>query len=276
MVVDSDSGSSSDDDVSIGSGSGGLPTGTLKPKNQLYLRFPIKFNVDRDKAIADIHQIHQKIRKVRLPRQKSARFCLVDFDSKEDMVAAMECLKEHKINEKSLIVKKANSTQKNIVQAKDAKVQERRLVKSVIQGLAAKIIEYSKTNVRRDVTNVVFIQSLPTAVKIPEIAAQFPDQMDVHRFPDKKSNTANMFVVLPSPADALRATKSKVIVRGESYKVELARSKPKKSAVPKKKIGRFFEMQLPTKKEEGDDDDDDEVSDNDDDDDDDESMKVYN
>ncbi|KAH1003176.1 hypothetical protein HUJ05_011116 [Dendroctonus ponderosae] len=65
--------------------------------NRLYLRFPVK--------IADEHQIlslHPKIALVRLPRQKSRRWCIIECASQTDLEEVRGCLKRLKVDGKSL------------------------------------------------------------------------------------------------------------------------------------------------------------------------------
>ncbi|CAG9770333.1 unnamed protein product [Ceutorhynchus assimilis] len=71
-----------------------------KDRNTLYLRLPIK--------ITDQHQIlelHPKISVVHLPRQKSRRWCTLDFATKADLEEVREALKKVKINGKSIVLK---------------------------------------------------------------------------------------------------------------------------------------------------------------------------
>ncbi|CAH2008132.1 unnamed protein product [Acanthoscelides obtectus] len=52
-----------------------------------------------------VRDLHPDIVQVKLPRQKSRRWCIVLFDSKEKCQAACACLKKKKINKKKIIVK---------------------------------------------------------------------------------------------------------------------------------------------------------------------------
>ncbi|CAB3367219.1 Hypothetical predicted protein [Cloeon dipterum] len=63
----------------------------IDPNKKLYLRFPHKL----PESIV-IKEMHPLIKNVVLPRQKSARFCFVEFESESDAQTAMKALKDFK------------------------------------------------------------------------------------------------------------------------------------------------------------------------------------
>lgn len=67
---------------------------------KLYIRLPVKI---RDEVV--IRDLHPNIIQVHLPRQKSRRWCVVDFENKEKLKKAIEDLKKLKINNKKIKVK---------------------------------------------------------------------------------------------------------------------------------------------------------------------------
>ncbi|KAL1501615.1 hypothetical protein ABEB36_006912 [Hypothenemus hampei] len=76
--------------------------------NRLYIRLPVK--------IVDQHQIlelHPKISIVHLPRQKSRRWCTIEFNSKQDLEEVRDALKKLKINKKRIVVKPFRIPDKN-------------------------------------------------------------------------------------------------------------------------------------------------------------------
>lgn len=60
---------------------------------RLYVRFPQKLPLDDQEFDSKVKALHPLISKALKPRQKHARFCLVEFKSKEDRDAALEDIK---------------------------------------------------------------------------------------------------------------------------------------------------------------------------------------
>ena len=60
---------------------------------QLYIRFPYKLPEDDDEFQKVAKALSPLIVKAHKPRQKHARFCLVDFDSREDRDTALKAIK---------------------------------------------------------------------------------------------------------------------------------------------------------------------------------------
>jgi len=71
-----------------------------KKRNTLYLRLPVKI-VDQNQIL----QLHPKISVVHLPRQKSRRWCTVDFTDKSELEEVRRALKNIQIEGKSIKVK---------------------------------------------------------------------------------------------------------------------------------------------------------------------------
>lgn len=79
-------------------------------KLKLYLRLPVKI-VDEHQ----VKQLHPNIVAVHLPRQKSRRWCIVDFVSQDALLEAKKQLSKAKINGKKIVIKPylGKSQQKN-------------------------------------------------------------------------------------------------------------------------------------------------------------------
>ncbi|GJQ80684.1 hypothetical protein Trydic_g9267 [Trypoxylus dichotomus] len=69
------------------------------PKLRLYLRLPVRIDEE-----LQIKELHPDINKVVLPRQKSRRWCVVQFPSVEILQKARKEIKRKKINGRKIIV----------------------------------------------------------------------------------------------------------------------------------------------------------------------------
>ncbi|XP_045466087.1 uncharacterized protein LOC123674947 [Harmonia axyridis] len=78
-----------------------------KETARLYVRFPVKINEE-----LEVKNLCSYIEAVHLPRQKSARWCIVDFKSSEQRQEGIQILKQIKIKGKYLIVKSMNCKSK--------------------------------------------------------------------------------------------------------------------------------------------------------------------
>ncbi|KAG5891114.1 hypothetical protein JTB14_028500 [Gonioctena quinquepunctata] len=85
-----------------------------KNENKLYIRLPIKI---KDEFV--VRDLHPNILQVHLPRQKSRRWCLIEFESREKLQETVEALKKVKINNKSIKISKYTKG-KNINKKKQA------------------------------------------------------------------------------------------------------------------------------------------------------------
>lgn len=74
----------------------------VKERHSLYLRFPKKLNADRTLAENEVKSLHSKIIQVRIPRQRSANFCLIDFETEADKEKASKKLKKLQIGKLKL------------------------------------------------------------------------------------------------------------------------------------------------------------------------------
>lgn len=64
-------------------------------KEKLYIRLPVKI-----KDEFQIKELHPNIIQVNLPRQKSRRWCIIEFENKEKLQEAIAVLRKVKINNK--------------------------------------------------------------------------------------------------------------------------------------------------------------------------------
>ncbi|KAL3271501.1 hypothetical protein HHI36_021983 [Cryptolaemus montrouzieri] len=78
-------------------------------KLKLYVRFPRKIEEE-----LEVKNLCPDIVSVHLPRQKSARWCIVDFKTKENLEEGVKILKKCKIEGKPIIVKPVNNKEKSL------------------------------------------------------------------------------------------------------------------------------------------------------------------
>lgn len=215
-----------------------------KPKFSLYLRFPKKLNKDRTKAIEEVKQLNNSIINVRVPRQKSANFCLVDFQSHEELVTAAVALKLVKSMGRRLVVKEATKSKPKNVEQKKETIRELRDTKQVLNKLIAKIKLTLATHPERTVTNGICIKGLPKNIQESDIKKCFTDLLDCHiALPKDDKKNAVAFVTLPTPRDALKATRQKCLLNGQLYKVEFQKDAQTVKIEAKKSV-RYFNSPL--------------------------------
>lgn len=192
-----------------------------KPKFSLHVLFCSKFDADRVKASKTVKKLHPKIVAVRFPRQKSAKYCLIDFATQKDLDDGEKHLKSIEYNGQSLNVRPAHSNNPDKVRGKMETIKMRRDAKQVLEKLVTNIRETLSRDPRHSVTNMVCIKKLPKDIKKTDVEKLFPDLMEVNLYqPDEQHKNTIAFVTLPSPRDAAKATKEKVTFRGITYKVK--------------------------------------------------------
>lgn len=199
-------------------------------KHSLYLRFPKKLNADRILAESEVKSLNSKIISVRIPRQRSANFCLVDFASKEDKEKACKKLKTVEVNGRALVVKEAVRNDKVRVHKKIEKTNVKRQVNQALGKLVGDIKNsLAKKYTQRNVTNGVMIMHLKADTSQGDIRQVFPQAIDIKMNvkADRKNSLA--LVWLPTPNDAREAAQNTVQINGEEYEVMLENDgKPRK------------------------------------------------
>lgn len=206
------------------------PTGV-----SLYLRFPQKINVNRHIATKEVKKLNSKIINVRFPRQKSANFCLVDFQTPEDCAESRPLLKKVKIGNRHLIVKTPIVENEKALAEKIEEIAGKRNAKSVLGQLILNIKKSMKQNYKHSRTNALFIKDIPKSVKESEVRSLFPGAMEF-RFvqPKQQNRTSVAFITLPTPKDAQRAAKQKYILGGKSLSLIFQKDPPEPKAEGKK------------------------------------------
>lgn len=191
-------------------------------KYSLYIRFPKKLNADRTLAESEVKALNAKIIRVRIPRQRSANFCLVDFASQEDQEKAEKKLKKVKISDRALVVKHAIRNDRSAMQKKIKTIKVKRDVNQALGKLVGDIKNSLAYNyARRSVTNGIVVRNIKSGTTQSDIKRIFPQAIDIKL--NVKADRKNSFALvwLPTPKDAKEATSEMVQLNGEEYVVSL-------------------------------------------------------
>lgn len=193
---------------------------SVNEKQSLYLRFPKKLNADRTLAESEVKSLNAKIIRVRIPRQRSANFCLVDFETKDEKEKALKKLKKVKIGDKHLVVKE--SVRNDIVKLKKKiKVtEEKREVNEALGKLVGEIKNsLAKNYSRRNVSNCVTVKELKSGTTQNDIKKLFPEAIDIKLNIKAQRQNSFALVWLPTPKDARDAAKETIRINGEEHAV---------------------------------------------------------
>lgn len=191
-------------------------------KHSLYLRFPKKLNVDRTLAESEVKSLHAKIIRVRIPRQRSANFCLVDFETNDEKEKAQKKLKKVEINGKHLVVKEAVRNDKVRMQKKIEKVKVKREVNEALGKLVGDIRNsLAKKYAQRNVTNGVMVRDIKAGTTLADIRPLFPQAIDTKLIMKAERKNSFALVWLPTPKDAREAAMETVQINGDEYAVSL-------------------------------------------------------
>ncbi|XP_039966752.1 nucleolin [Bactrocera tryoni] len=202
---------------------------------QLYIRFPHKLPEDDDEFQEAAKALSPLILKAHKPRQKHARFCLVDFGSREDRDTALKAIKAAAKKGGTKVVVSIPRTES------DEFVQE--LVKRKVNTLEkkkakARLRRASKLALRsKNFTSSIVITNLPQSASAGEVRRLFPNAVDVHIKPRKGKLIASSIatITLPSTMEARAAMKKKQSLGGTELIIRFDTQKAKKSGGKAKK-----------------------------------------
>ncbi|XP_014088798.2 uncharacterized protein [Bactrocera oleae] len=202
---------------------------------QLYIRFPYKLPEDDDEFQKVAKALSPLIVKAHKPRQKHARFCLVDFDSREDRDTALKAIKTATKTGGTKVVVSIPRTES------DEFVQElvQRKVNTLEKKKAkARLRRASKLALRsKNFTSSIVITNLPQSASAGEVRRLFPSAVDVHIKPRKGKLIASSIatITLPSTMEARAAMKKKQSLGGTELIVRFDTHQAKKSGGKAKK-----------------------------------------
>ncbi|XP_004525316.1 uncharacterized protein LOC101462876 [Ceratitis capitata] len=224
---------------------------------QLYIRFPHKLPEDEDDFQKEVKALSPLITKGHKPRQKYARFCLIDFDSRDDRDTALKAIKTAAKNGGTKVVVSIPRTENaefvqelvqrkvNTLEKKKAKARLRRASKLALRS--------------KNFSSSIVITNLPQSASVGEVRRLYPSAVDVQIKPRKGKLVAASIatITLPSTLEARAAVKKKqslggteLIVRFDTHHMKKAGGKTKsnvkrkefqKNVGPKEKIIKVIE-----------------------------------
>ncbi|XP_016964929.1 nucleolin [Drosophila biarmipes] len=205
---------------------------------RLYVRFPQKLPLDVDEFNAKVKALHPLVLKSTKPRQKHARFCLVDFKTKEDRDQAFKDIKDASGEDKykgifvSLPKTDSDDFVNELVTRKQTSVENKR-TKALMKRATKKVL--SKGNF----TSSVVITNLPKTSSVAQVRQLFPEAVDIQVRPGKGKfrDSSAATVTLPTTHDARKVIKQKLslagtplILRFNTQKKRSAKDKLKRKA----------------------------------------------
>jgi len=162
-----------------------------------------------------VKALHPLVLKSTKPRQKHARFCLVDFKTKEDRDKAYEDIKASIDKDKykgifvSLPKTDSDDFVNELVNRKQTSVENKR-TKALMKRATKKVL--SKGNF----TSSVVITNLPKTSSVAQVRQLFPEAVDIQIRPGKGKfrDSSAATVTLPTTHDARKVIKQKLSLAG--------------------------------------------------------------
>ncbi|XP_064541752.1 uncharacterized protein LOC135430866 [Drosophila montana] len=183
---------------------------------RLYVRFPQKLPLNDQEFQAKVKSLHSLIAKAAKPRQKHARFCLVEFKSKEDRNTALEDIKKSIESDaafKGIFVSLPKTDSEEFVNELVARKQQS-LEKKKTKNLLKRA---SKQVQRKDTfTSSVVITNLPKSTSVAQVRKLFENAVDIQVKPGKGKfrDVSAATVTLPTTMDARNAIKLDLNIGG--------------------------------------------------------------
>lgn len=206
---------------------------------------------DRENAVNRLKEIEPRIQDVRHPRQKSANYCFIDFESALDRDQSYEKLKTHA----ELKVNSVTTNVPRLLEKRRQKIVEKREAKEVTKKLIAQIKKKDKPNTKAvEKTNQIVMLNVPKQVTQGDLKGKYPNAIKVVLRETKKNmkNRRTAIISFPNHRDAYAASKEESInLHGQKINVllntiNLFKQNAKKKATKKK--ANSEESQEPPKK----------------------------
>ncbi|XP_013106546.2 nucleolin [Stomoxys calcitrans] len=203
---------------------------------QLFIRFPHKIPDTEEGLEKMAKDLSPLINKVHKPRQKHARFCLVDFNNKEDRDAAFKALRES--IQKGELVKHVVNIPRTESKEYINQLAERKIKSVENKRAKARLKKASKKAlIQKIFTPTVVVLNLPKTVSILQIRELFPNAVDIQIKPGKgklNKDKSIASVTLPSTMEARKAVKQKMSISGNELVVKFDNHLLKKNLKTKK------------------------------------------
>ncbi|TDG45448.1 hypothetical protein AWZ03_008071 [Drosophila navojoa] len=197
---------------------------------RLYVRFPHKLPLDSQEFDAKVKSLHPLITKAAKPRQKHARFCLVEFKSKEDRDTALAEIKvsiESDDAYKGIFISVPKTDSEEFVNELVARKQQS-LEKKKSKNLLKRA---SKQVQRKEIfTSSVVITNLPKTTSVAQVRKLFETAVDIQIKPGKGKyrDSSAATVTLPTTMDARNAVKRELSIGGTKLNLRFHTQQQKK------------------------------------------------
>lgn len=184
---------------------------------QIFVRFPTKLPITENEFQQKAMSLSNLIVKASKPRQKHARFCLIDFKSTEDRDTALKDIRrsiKRDENFKGIFVSIPRTESQEFVQE---------LINKKLKSLEKK---KSKLRLKRDCkralrsrnfTSSIIVLNFPRNISTLEIKRLFPNAVDIQLKPLKKEakDCCVATITLQSTKDARAAVQKPVFLEGK-------------------------------------------------------------
>ncbi|KAL5290988.1 hypothetical protein ACFFRR_010411 [Megaselia abdita] len=173
---------------------------------RLYIRFPSKLPDNEQELLKQLKSYCGLIKTVIKPRQKHARFCMVEFDSKDDREKGLKKLSTVKVEGKNLVVKMPTMEDKTQIETALEKQENKKKEKKMKQRLRRLAKKEAAS-----ITSTLFVANIPPTATVADLKEHFPNAIDIKVKHNKNNQeTAKGSVTLPTPEDATKARKLKI------------------------------------------------------------------
>ncbi|XP_034110281.1 nucleolin [Drosophila albomicans] len=198
---------------------------------RLYVRFLHKLPLDEQEFNSKVKALHPLISKASKPRQKHARFCLVEFQTQQDRDTALQditaSIKNNKAGFEGLFVSLPKTDSDEFVNELVVRKQqsfEKRKTKALTKRATKQVSRKSKF------TSSVLITNLPKTASVAQVRQLFENAVDIQlkpgkgRFRDYSAAT----VTLPSTFEARNALKKELSMAGTKLQLRFNTQQQKK------------------------------------------------
>lgn len=207
---------------------------------RLYIRFPEKLPLDDKEFNAKTNSLHPLISRALKPRQKHARFCLVEFKTKEDRDKALKEIKtsiEKDAAFKGIFVSLPKTDSEDFVNELVARKQQS-LEKKKTKSLLKRASKQAKR--KETFTSSVVITNLPKTASVAQVRKLFENAVDIQIKPGKGKyrETGVATVTLPTTFDARNALKQELSIGSTKLLLRFNRPPKRRSNNKKKNLKR--------------------------------------
>lgn len=191
--------------------------------NKLYIQFPCRLPED---AISELKKVDDRIKEVRLPRQKKARFCFLYFANETDCSEVETILRTTPVCGHRLFLNKnrkiddpeyRQKLKLKSIERKMAKRDAKRLKKQLKQGTT--LLKEQKGNV----TNKIVVTNIPDNVPESKIKKLFPNFVE---FAFREKPRRVCFITFSSTREATKFIRQKPTLDDVQLAVRAAISVP--------------------------------------------------